>query len=117
MTNSKSGNPQLNIIVSGNSSDQRQRIYIYLKKYLDIQRNKFTFYRNIATLGLNYMTTSKLDILPENKTDITRILSMIKESSSTLVNEIIELYNILIHPSFDYNKVASFKKIINKFKI
>ena len=111
--------PQIRIVVSGGArsvdDEYRQQVFEYLKKYLDIQRDKFTFYRNIATLGLNYITTTpKLGITPETKDTIIRILSTIKESSTKLVNEISDLYNLLIDPSFDSKNVESFKSITNR---
>ena len=112
--------PQLRIVVSEKTEpvleneSYRQKVYEYLKKYLELQIDKFTFYRNIATLGLNYLaTTPKLGITSESKDSMKTIFNMIKQSSLKLVNEMSEMYAIVVRSDFNYKDFDSFSDIIS----
>jgi hypothetical protein len=112
--------PQLRIVVSEKTEpvleheSYRQKVYEYLKKYLEIQIDKFTFYQNIATLGLNYLaTTPKLGITSESRDLMKTIFNMIKQSSLKIVNEMSEMYAIVVRSDFNYKDFDSFSDIIS----
>jgi hypothetical protein len=70
------------------SKEYRQAIIAYLKKYLDFNHLKFSYYRNIANVGLNYLKMNPT-VLPEQDLNIfNTILNRIQSTSNDVVNDI-----------------------------